>query len=152
MSAPSPRDELGYDAYLGGDADDITSNGRSATGLELVDASILHRLVCDTLPCVDAPDGVIPFGVVVFDWLGEASDAAALDAKVPLVDAALQLDPRIASTRIAIEPAPPGLTLAGEDGAVEMLIRIDYTTVTGARISRIVGVSAVSVGFLARAA
>lgn len=150
-TTPSPSDTLGYDAFIGGDADDLAPNGRSATGLELLDASLLHRLQCETLLCIDAPDGEIPFGVNVRLWVGEAMDAASLDAKVPLVDGALQLDPRVAQvTGISIKPAPAGITIAGTDGAVEILLYFTVITITGAVISRIVGVSEVSVAFLAQ--
>jgi hypothetical protein len=156
MTAPSPADPLGYDAFIGGPADDLAANGRSATGLELLDASLLHRLECETLPCVDAPDGVIPFGINVRLWIGEATDAASLDAKIPLVDGAFQLDPRVAQTSgISIAPAAPGTTVqvAGVDAAVAIVLSFTVTTITGATLSRIVGVTDLptnAVAFLAQ--
>ncbi len=151
MIAPSPADPLGYDVYLD---EDITGNGRSATGAELVANAIPHRLMADTIPQIGAPNGVKDFGVNVRLWIGEPltfradGSSPELDAKVALVDAALHRDPRIAFNDIAITKAPPGATLA--DGSQAMIqLAITTTTVTGVTISRIVGVSAVSVGFLA---
>lgn len=151
MASPSANDPLGFDVFLD---TDIDANGRSATGAELVANAMPHRLQADTIPCIGAPNGVKEFGVNVRNWIGEPltfredGTSPELDAKVALVDAALQRDPRIASNVIAITKAPPGTALA--DGSkAEIIITITSLLVTGATVSRVVGVSAVSVGFLA---
>ena len=146
MTAASPSDPLGFDAYLDADLD---RSGRSATGLELVQNMIPHRLMADSLPCIDAPGGEIPFGVDVRKWIGAATTDADLEAKGPLIDAALHLDPRVASVAVALSIAPAG-TLGSDGGSeVSILIALSVVTITGQTIDRIVGVSAVSVGYLA---
>jgi hypothetical protein len=150
-TGPSPNDPLGFDAYLD---EDLAPNGRSATGEELVANAIPHRLMADTLPCIDAPSGVKEFGVNVRRWAGEPLTFRAdgtspqLDTKVAQIDAALQRDPRIAKNTIVLSQAPPGTTLTDGSQAV-FQIALTSTLITGATVSRVVGVSAVSVGFLA---
>ncbi len=139
MTAPSPADPLGYDAFLD---EDLDAGGRSATGLELVTNAIPHRLMADDLLCIDAPGDRIPFGVDVRKWVGAAVTQDDLDAKIPLVDAALHLDERIAATRITMGLQPASSLVA-------FTIGIEALTVTGEVISRVVGVSSVSVAFLA---
>lgn len=139
-STPSPADPLGFDAYLD---DDLDAGGRSATGFELVANAIPHRLMADTLPCIGAPNDAIDFGVDVRKWIGVATTQEDLDARIPLVDAALQLDPRIASTQIVM------LLGAAAGGLVDFAISITWLTVTGVVVSRIVGVTSVTVAFLA---
>jgi hypothetical protein len=130
-------DPLGYD--WGYDP-----TGRSASGADLLEASILQRLTCETIDCIDAPDGVLEYGVDARGWLGEVTDADSAAAKVALVDRALHLDPRIASTQVEIRP------VATSTGEIEIEIVLDVTAVTGQRIERIVSVSAVGVAFLGR--
>jgi hypothetical protein len=150
-TGPIPADPLGFDAFLD---TDISATGRSATGAELVANALPHRLMADTIPQVGAPNGVKDFGVNARKWIGEPltfrpdGTSPELDRKVAQVDAALQRDPRVALNRISITKAPPGATLTDGSQAV-ITILIDTTTVTGVTISRVVGVSAVSVGFLA---
>jgi hypothetical protein len=131
MTAPSPGDPLGYDAFFD---DDLDAGGRTATGLELLANALPHRLMADTLPCIDAPDDTIPFGVNVRNWIGVATTQEDLDARIPLVDAALHLDPRVASTRVTmgLPPAPGGL--------VAFTIGLEVLTITGDVISRVLAV------------
>jgi hypothetical protein len=150
-TGPSPADMLGFDAFLD---EDISPNGRSATGAELVANAIPHRLMADTIPLIGAPNGVKEFGVNVRRWVGEPltfrpdGTSPELDAKVAQIDAALHRDPRIAQNQIVLTKAPAGSTLT--DGSqAQILITITSTLVTGVTVSRVVGVSAVSVGFLA---
>lgn len=146
MTAPSVSDPLGFDVLV--DEHDLDPTGRSATGLELVQAAIVHRLTQEKLAMIGAPDGEIDFGINVRTWVGEATDAASLDAKTPLVDEVLHRDPRIASTTVTISQAPAGITLS-DGSAASILLSVFVTTTTGATIDRIVGVSGVSVEFLA---
>jgi len=147
MNTPSPGDPLGYDVLV--DEHDLDPTGRSATGEELVLAAIPHRLTCERLPMIGAPDDYVPFGIDVRLWVGEATTAADLTGKIPLADEALQRDERIASTSIAIDFAPAGTTF--DDGAtVTLIMRVTFTTVTGVTLSRVLGISAVTVAFLAQ--
>jgi hypothetical protein len=131
MTAPSAADPLGLDAYFD---DDLDPGGRSATGLELLANALPHRLMEDTLPCIDAPDDAIPFGVNVRKWVGVATTQEDLDARAPLVDAALHLDPRVAMTRITMGlPAAPG-------GLVAFTIGLEVLSITGDVISRVLAV------------
>lgn len=147
MTAPSPNDPLGYDALI--DENDLARDGRSATGLEDLEAAILHRLTCEKLAMIEAPNGEIDFGVNVHTWIGEVVDDQTAAAKIPIIDEVLHRDPRVRSNVIAVRLAPPG-TLLADKSQTELLIDITTTTTTGAVIDRIVGISNVSVAFLAQ--
>jgi hypothetical protein len=131
MTAPSPADPLGYDAFFD---DDLDAGGRTATGLESLAHALPHRLMTDTLPCIDAPDDTIAFGINVRKWIGVATTQEDLDARIPLVDGALHLDPRVASTRVTMMlPSAPG-------GLVAFMIGLEVLSITGDVISRVLAV------------
>lgn len=143
MTAPSPADPLGYDVAV---LDDLDPTGRSATGLELVDASVLNRLQCDELEVIDAPTGRVPFGVDTRKWIGEPLTNPR--GKIPLIDAALQGDPRIAKVdRIDVRRIVG--TALSDASMATLAIDLTYTTIDGQTVSRVVGVSEVTVEFLA---
>lgn len=140
-------DALGYDLLVG--PLDLDPTGRDATGLELIEADIVHRLTCAQIDLIDAPNGVVDFGIDVRLWVGEALTPDDAPGKVPLIDEVLHRIEGIASTQIDVSVAPAGTTFDG--GAdVDLLIAIVYTTTTGEVLSRVVGVSAVSVEFLSQ--
>jgi hypothetical protein len=138
----SQADPLGYDAWV---REDLDPSGRSASGLELVDHAVLHRLSEDLLLLTGAPDDQVEFGVNVRKWIGEAVTEASLLAKGPMVEEAISRDPRIASVTAAVLIATG--TTASRYG---LLIHVAYATTTGQRIERVVGVSQVTVEFLAQ--
>ena len=137
----SASDPLGFDMKVGADLD---PSGRSATGIELVQDALLHRLQDDRLSMVEAPGGEIDFGVNVRNWVGEALSDDALAAKTPAVEEALRRDVRIADLTLKIT------RMTGPDAA-RWAIRIEVhaVTISGETIDRIVGVDAISVQFLA---
>jgi hypothetical protein len=143
ISQPASRtDPLGYDVKIGADLD---PSGRSAAGHELVADAILHRLEQDQLLLTGAPDDQIDFGVDVRRWIGEATTDDAIAAKVPQLEEVVRRDPRIASATVTIT------RVTGETAArYKLLIRVQAITVVGQIIDRIVGVSAVTVEFLAQ--
>ncbi len=137
----SASDPLGFDFKVGADLD---PSGRSATGLELVQDALLHRLQEDRISMVGAPGDEIDFGVNVRKWVGEALSDDALAAKTPAVEEALRRDVRIADIKLKITKA------TGADAARWALrIEVYAVTISGETIDRIVGVSQVSVEFLA---
>ncbi len=137
----SAADPLGFDFKVGTDLD---PSGRSASGLELVEDALLHRLQEDRLLMVEAPGGEIDFGKDLRQWIGEALSDEDLAAKTPAVEEVLRRDPRIADITLRIT------RMTGADAARWPLrVDITYTTITGQVIDRIVGVSQVSVEFLA---
>jgi hypothetical protein len=136
----SAADPLGYDVLV--DEHDLDPSGRSASGVELVLAAAAHRMTCAQLAMVDAPDGQIDFGIDVRRWVGEATTADAITAKLPLLDEALHRDPRIAATRLQLDAIT-----SGADASISL--RLQLSLVTGETLSRIVSISAVSVAFLA---
>lgn len=153
MSTPSPSDPLGYDAALL--LDDLDPTGRSATGLELYEAAVAHRITCKQLAMigsgiVDPATGVevIDFGVDVREWCGEPVEEATSGNKATILDEVIHRDPRTARTAITVERAPAG-TAMSEGGMAVLLVRLVLTTVTGEILDRIVGVNAISVEFLA---
>lgn len=153
MAAPSPADPLGYDAALL--LDDLDPTGRSASGIELYEAAVYHRITCDQLPMigsgiVDPVTGVevIDFGVDVRAWCGEPIDRADAANKATILDEVIHRDPRTAKTAITVEQAPAGTTMPSGGMAI-ILVRLVLTTVTGEILDRVVGVNAISVEFLA---
>lgn len=151
MSAPSPSDPLGYDGALvfTDDGLDLDETGRDATGIELVDAAIIMRLTTDTLCMIDAPGDAIEFGEDVRRWVNEVTTEGAAKAKGPRLAIVLQRDERILNPTVIVSLAPDTATMP--DGSrVSLKIDITYTTVTGATLRRVVGVSAVDVAFLAQ--
>ena len=139
--AASAADPLGLDMKVGADLD---PSGRSATGIELVQDAILHRLQEDRLSMVGAPGDEIDFGVDLRKWIGEALSDDALAAKTPAVEEALRRDVRIADIRLKITKT------TGADAARWALrVAVRAVAISGETIDRIVGVSQVSVEFLA---
>lgn len=146
-TAPSPTDPLGYDVLV--DANDLDPTGRDATGEELVEAAIAHRLTTDRIDLIDAPNGRVDFGVDVRRWIGEAFADGDEANKSRLLDEVLQREDAISQTQIVVSTAPPGTTF--DDGStVDLTIAIVATLRTGAVLSRVLGVSAVTVDFLSQ--
>lgn len=142
MTIANRSDPLGYDMKVGADLD---RGGRSASGLELVADAMLHRLSEDTLLLTGAPNDEVEFGENVRKWVGEALDQAALDAKAPRLEEVLRRDPRIASVTLSLSVAQ------GADASkYRFIINVSAVTVRGQIIDRIVGISAVTVEFLAQ--
>lgn len=142
MTAANQADPLGYDVKVGSDLD---PSGRSATGLELVTDAMLHRLMADRLALTGAPDDEVEFGEDVRRWAGEALDADALAARAPRLEEVLRRDPRLASVAVALT-----LTAGAPASRYRFLISVSAVTVRGQVIERIVGVSQVTVEFLAQ--
>jgi len=113
-------------------------------GIELVEDALLHRLQEGQLLMVGAPGGVIDFGIDVRLWVGEALSDAALTAKNPQVEEVLRRDPRVADVTVRITR-----TIGADASRWSLRIAIRALTVNGETINRIVGVSQVSVEFLA---
>ncbi len=153
MTAPSPNDPLGYDVCI--DVTDLDRTGRSAAGIELYEAAVLHRLTCEQLKMIDGDildaegDAVIEFGIDVRKWCGEPIDRQSAEAKNPLIDEVLHRDPRTRRVDVSTVVAPDG-TVMPSGAMARLLIHLGLTTVTGERIERIVGINEVSVEFLAR--
>lgn len=138
----SAADPLGFDMKVGVDLD---PSGRSATGLELVDDAILHRLQEEQLLLVEAPGGVVGFGIDLRRWIGEALSDQALEARTPQVEEAIRRDPRIADVTVRVTR-----TIGADASRWPLRVEIHGVTTTGETIDRIVGVSQVSVEFLAQ--
>lgn len=137
----SVTDTLGHDVKVGTDLD---PSGRSASGLELVLDGMLHRLSQGRLLLTGAPDDQVDFGVDVRTWIGEALSQDVLDSRAPLLEEILRRDVRIASITLSI------VLVTGDAAALyRFLINIHAVTIRGQPIDRIVGVSQVSVEFLA---
>lgn len=137
----SASDPLGFDFKVGADLD---PSGRSATGLELVQDALLHRLQEDRISMVGAPGDEIDFGVNVRKWVGEALSDDALAAKTPAVEEALRRDVRIADITLKITR-----TVGADAARWALRVEVHAVTISGETIDRIVGVSQVSVEFLA---
>lgn len=153
MSAPSPSDVLGFDAALL--LDDLDPTGRSASGLELYEAAVYHRITCEKLVMigsgiVDVATGkeVINFGIDVRTWCGETIDRADLANKATLLDEVIQRDERTAKTSITVSSAPQGTAMT-DGGMAVLIINLVLTTITSEVLDRVVGVNAISVEFLA---
>jgi hypothetical protein len=136
----NPSDPLGYDAKIG---EDLAASGRAASGVELVADAMLHRLMAGRLLLTGAPGNQVEFGEDVRAWVGEALSEDAAQAKGPRLEEVLRRDPRIASVTVSV-------TASSEVSNYRLLIAVSATTISGEQIDRIVGVSQVSVAFLAQ--
>ena len=146
MASPSPADPLGSDFLV---TDDLEPSGRSATGLELVLAAVRHRLMCAKLPLIGSPNDEVDFGVFAPGWVQEATTDQSASAKAPLISIAVQRDERVARCDVTCSLAKTGPRL--RDGSrVAIMANIKITTVTGVVLSRVLGISGISVDFLAQ--
>ena len=138
----SASDPLGYDVKIGSD---LEPSGRSASGIELVADGMLHRLSQGRLLMTGAPDDQVDFGEDVRTWIGEAVTQDVLDERAPRLEEVFRRDPRIANVTLSLQ------LVAGEDAAkYRFLINVSAVTIRGQTIDRIVGVSQISVEFLAQ--
>lgn len=142
MNVPNPGDPLGHDMLVRLDLD---PTGRSATGEELTEDAILHRLMADTLPLIDSPHGVQEYGEDVRRWVGEAMDAASASLKGQRLKIILERETRLlaGSIRCTVTPTPLDETYA-------LRIDISARTTTSRPIALVIGVSAVTVALLAQ--
>jgi hypothetical protein len=137
-----PADPYGYDV----DVDtDMAVDGHACSGARLVGNALLHRLMADTLPMIDAPGGAVAYGEDVRKWIGECTTQERANAKIPRIVAALSRDPRVdpASLRVSID-------LAATGALVDFAITITAQTTTGLPIALVVGVSKISVELLSQ--
>lgn len=132
-------DPLGYDVKWG---EDLDPSGRSASGIELVQDAMLHRLSATWLYLTEAPDDKVDFGEDVRLWVGEALTQQSLDAKAPRLEEVIRRDPRIASVTV-------DLTMQQSGAHFNFLIAAHAITINGQTIDRIIGVNGVTVEFLA---
>ena len=139
LAGPSPNDPLGFDVYL---REDIASDGRSATGIELVNNAILHRITTGLLLLTGAPEGQADYGEDLTTWCGQGLTRSQVEARGPTIAAIVQRDPRVAFADAAI-------TLASPRGLYELTVTITGQTVTGQPIALVLGVSSVTVDLLA---
>jgi hypothetical protein len=146
----SAADPLGFDVWVRTDAD---PSGRSASGIELVENAILHRITTALIPLVEAQDGFVEYGEDVRSWVGETTTAAKADAKGPRLALVLQRDPRLDPTtiRATVTIAPAGTTTPS-GALVDLIVSIAATTTTGFPIALIVGVNSISVELLSQGA
>lgn len=142
MIAPSPDDPLGYDVFV---RDDIDADGRDATGLELVENGILHRITTEKLLLTDAPSGeeFVDFGEDVRTWVGAVDTTDSANARIQRLVEVIRRDPNIdpSSVRIDIQ-----MGLSGTKWAFRLAIAA--RTTTELPIALTVGVDAVSVQLL----
>lgn len=139
----SISDPLGYDTWL---REDIDPSGRSASGIELVQNAIYHRITTDKLLLVGTDgDGFADFGENVQNWLNEPITQEIANARGPRLAVVIQRDPRIDQTsiQVAIDVQPRG-------ALYKLLITISCRTVTGAPIDLIIGVNEVTVDILSQ--
>lgn len=141
------EDLFGIDVYVG--PDDLDPTGRDASGLELVEADVIHRLTTDQIDLVDSPNGVVDFGINVRRWVGEAIRPEDASAKNPLVDEVLHRIEGVASVNVNVAVASPG-TAFTNGGNVDLTVDIIITTTTGEVLSRTLGISSITVAFLAQ--
>jgi hypothetical protein len=139
---------LGFDAYVGPQPDgsvDLCPDGRSCGDVELVRNAIVARSMCESLVLTGAPGDVIPFGVDVRSWVGEAGDddtAAGHQQELVIVYAR---DPRIDTGSIVVT-----ITATPTNPEVDFTIAVSCRTTTQRPIALVMNVSAVTVDLLAQ--
>lgn len=139
----SPTDPLGYDVFV---REDIEDDGRDASGIELVQNAILHRVTQDKLFLTDAPTGddePVEFGEDVRRWVGEAIGEDVAQAKtqrlIEVIGREPNLNPSSITVDIQVQPA---------DADWPLIIDIDARTTTEIPVSLTIGVDQVTVELL----
>jgi len=137
----NPNDPLGYDMKCGSD---IEPGGRSASGVELVGDAILHRVTTKQLPLVESENGYIEYGDDVREWIGLGLTQEGIDAKAATLAPIIERDERVRQAEVSA-------TLTTSPGSMwAITIAVDAALRTGETISRVFGVSAVTVEVLAQ--
>ena len=144
----SRADPYGYDLYVGPQPDgsiDMSRNGRSCSGAELVRNAMLARCLSDTLPMVGAPGGYVAFGKNVRTWVGSAIDDTTADSRARELAVVFARDPRLdpGSITVAIATQPRG---AQHAFTITASARLTDST----PIDLVLGVSSISVDVLAQ--
>lgn len=139
----SPTDLLGYDVFV---REDIDEDGRDASGIELVQNAILHRVTTDKQFLTNAPTGddePVEFGEDVRRWVGEAIGEDVAQAKtqrlIEVIGREPNLNPSSITVDIQVQPA-------GADWS--LIIDIDAHTTTEIPVSLTIGVDQVTVELL----
>jgi hypothetical protein len=143
-AAASPDDPLGYDAFV---REDIDEDGRDATGLELTQNAILHRITTDKLLLTDAPSGedVVEFGEDVRKWVGSVETQDSANAKAPRLVEVIKREPNINPNSIRVDIQ---MQLAGARWA--FIIAISCRTTTELPVALTLGVDAMTVELLSQ--
>lgn len=124
---------------------DIEPNGREVSGPDLVAQAILHRLTTDTLPLIDAPDGVVEYGVDVRRWVGESIGREELAARAATLGPIIERDERVVSTEVTAT-----LDASNAAGLWSFALDITATLRTGQTISRVLRVEGLTIELLSQ--
>jgi hypothetical protein len=140
-----PTDPLGYDVYV---REDIDEDGRDASGLELTQNAILHRVTTDKLFLTDAPTGddePVEFGEDVRKWVGEALTQDAAQAKTQRLIEVIGREPNLnpSSITVDIQVQPAGAEWS-------LIIDIATRTTTEVPVALTIGVDQVTVELLSQ--
>lgn len=139
----SPTDLLGYDVFV---RQDIDEDGRDASGIELAQNAILHRVTTDKQFLTDAPTGddePVEFGEDVRKWAGEAIGEDVAQAKTQRLIEVIGREPNLnpSSITVDIQVQPIGAEWP-------LIIDIDARTTTEIPVSLTIGVDQVTVELL----
>lgn len=142
-SLAAPTDPLGYDVFV---REDIDEDGRDASGLELVQNAILHRVTQDKQFLTDAPTGddePVEFGEDVRKWVGEAltNDTAQVKTQrlIEVVSRESNLNPSSITVDIQVQPTGAEWPL---------IIDISARTTSEVPVALTIGVDQVTVALL----
>lgn len=137
----------GFDMYVGpvgGGVVDMTSDGRSCSGAELVRNALVARSMTNEISMIGAPGDVVPFGKDVREWVGQATAEGDDEARAQELAIVYARDPRVDAGSISVVIAA---TLAGSQ--YEFTIAVDARLTNGLPISMVIGVSSLTVELLA---
>lgn len=141
----SPTDPLGYDVFV---REDIDDDGRHASGIELVQNAILHRVTQDKQFLTDAPTGddePVEFGEDVRRWIGEALTDDAAQGKTQRLIEVIGREPNLNPSSITVDVQVQPI---GADWP--LIIDIDARTTTEIPVSLTIRVNEVTVELLSR--
>lgn len=146
MTVASPDDPLGYDVFV---SDDIAEDGREATGQELVQNAIMHRLTTEKQFLVDGEnadaDGLVDFGVDVRTWVGAAEAEGGPEARAAMLRDVLRREPGLDASTIDVE-----IETSASGSKWDFSIRVTARTTTELPIALLLNVNAVTVELLAQ--
>jgi hypothetical protein len=141
MSTQADRaSPYGFDVAIGPTASgdvDMTTDGRSCSGVELVRNSLVGRCMADVIPMIGAPGGFVAWGKDVRSWVGSPMSPEIATRRQQELALVFGRDNRVDKSSIVVTVAP---ALAGS--AYRLTIAVSLRLTDTSKVSFTLGVTA----------
>jgi len=141
MSTQADRaSPYGFDTAIGPQPDgsvDMSTDGRSCSGAELVRNALIGRCMADVIPMIGAPGGFIAWGKDVRSWVGSPMSPEIATRRQQELALVLGRDARVDKSSIVVTVAP---ALAGS--AYNLVITVACRLTDTSKVSFTLGVTA----------